>query len=159
MYQEHEVYMVRAYQLAAKSVAEGGCPFGGVLVDNESGKILGEGHNGLVQEDNPIVHGELAALRSAGRIRNHHRTTMYATHQPCFMCAGAIIQFGIPRVVIGDVVHSPSDETIHFLRSKGVEVIVLDPTVSKAAADCEAIATRFSKEKPDLWLDGWGRSK
>ena len=94
--------MARALELAAGSFGDGGCPIGAVLVDHETGRAIGEGHNGLVQEGNPIVHGEMAALRNAGRMRNRHNTTMYTTLQPCFMCAGAIVQFGIPRVVIAD---------------------------------------------------------
>jgi creatinine deaminase len=155
-YQSHETYMRRAYELAAKGCAEGGAPVGGVLVDNATGEILGEGHNTLVQEGNPIVHGEMAALRDAGRMPNRHSTTMYTTLQPCFMCAGAIIQFGISRVVIGDVANASSDETVRFLRGKGIEVIVLDPATSKSARDCVQLATRFRQEKPDLWLEDWG---
>src|ERR1043166_6227786 len=98
----HEHHMAQALKLAAKSFDEGGCPIGAVLVDNQTNLSLGEGHNGLVQEGNPIVHGEMAALRAAGRMPNRHGTTMYTTLQPRFMCTGAIVQFGIPRVVIGD---------------------------------------------------------
>src|SRR5258706_16372909 len=98
-FESHEYYMTRALELASKSYSEGGCPIGGVLVDNGTGEVLGEGHNGLVQEGNPILHGEMAALRAAGRMRSRHNTTMYTTLQPCFMCAGAIAQFRIPRVV------------------------------------------------------------
>src|SRR5216683_7081784 len=125
-----EYYMRRAFELAAKGYAEGGCPIGGVLVDNETGEVLGEGHNALVQEGNPIVHGEMAALRNAGRMVNRHNTTMYTTLQPCFMCTGAIVQFGIPRVVVGDATNSSSDETILFMRSRGIEVIVMNPATS-----------------------------
>ena len=94
-YESHEHYMTRAFELASKSYAQGGCPIGGVLVDNKTGEVLGEGHNALVQEGNPIIHGEMAALRNAGRRVNRHGTTMYTTLQPCFMCTGAIAQFGI----------------------------------------------------------------
>src|SRR5580704_4027695 len=118
----HEYYMTRACALATKGYNEGGCPIGGVIVDNESGDILGEGHNALVQEGNPIIHGEMAALRNAGRVSSRYNTTMYTTLQPCFMCAGAIAQFGIPRVVVADVANASSGETIQFLRSRGVEV-------------------------------------
>ena len=96
-----------------------------MLVDQTSGRVLGQGHNGLVQEGNPIAHGEMAALRAAGRLANRHRTTLYTTLQPCFMCAGTIAQFGIPRVVIGDVENASSDETLRFLPARGVEVVVL----------------------------------
>lgn len=156
MFKEHEFYMARAFALAVKSHAEGGCPIGGVLVDNATGDVLGEGHNALVQENNPIVHGEMAALRAAGRLPNRHNTTMYTTLQPCFMCTGAIVQFGIPRIVIGDVVNASSDETLRFLRGRGVEVIVLDSDASPAARQCVELAARFRREKPDQWLEDWG---
>jgi cytosine deaminase len=155
-YESHEFYMTRALQLAAKSYAEGGCPIGGVLVDNLTGAVLGEGHNGLVQEGNPILHGEMAALRAAGRIANRHNTTLYTTLQPCFMCSGAIAQFGIPRVVVGDISNAASDETIRFLRGRGIEAIVLDPQTSPAARGCIDLTARFRREKPAQWLEDWG---
>jgi len=156
MLKDHEFYMARAFALALKSYTEGGCPIGGVLVDNATGEVLGEGHNTLVQEGSPIIHGEMAALRAAGRLPNRHNTTMYTTLQPCFMCTGAIVQFGIPRVVIGDAANTGSDETIRFLRGKGVEVIVPNSGVSSAAGRCVELATRFRGERPDLWLEDWG---
>ena len=155
-YDSHESYMQRAFRLAAKSYAEGGCPIGAALVDNDSGRVLGEGHNALAQESNPIIHGEMAALRNAGRMPNRHNTTMYTTLQPCFMCTGAIVQFGIPRVVIGDVTNASSDETIRFLRSRGIDVIVMDPLVSRAARQCVELTARFREEKPEQWLEDWG---
>jgi cytosine/creatinine deaminase len=148
--------MARAFELACQGHSEGGCPIGAVLVDNLSGEILGEGHNALVQEGNPILHGEMAALRAAGRRLNRHHMTLYTTLQPCFMCTGAIVQFGIPRVIVGDRVNASSDETIRFLRSRGVDVVVLDPATSPAARDCIALATRFRNEKPEQWLEDWG---
>ena len=148
--------MRRAFELASKGYSEGGCPIGGVLVDNDTGEVLGEGHNALVQEGNPIIHGEMAALRAAGRRINRHNATMYTTLQPCFMCTGAITQFGIPRVVIGDTTNASSDETLHFMRGRGIEVIVLDPNTSKAARGCIDLASRFRREKPALWLEDWG---
>src|SRR5437868_2164551 len=114
--ESHEYYMQRALELAFKGYSEGGCPIGALLVDNQTGDILGAGHNALVQEQNPILHGEMAALRDAGRMPNRHNTTMYTTLQPCFMCTGAIIQFGIPRVVVGDAANASGDETLRFLR-------------------------------------------
>lgn len=155
-YAAHEHYMTRALELASKGYSEGGCPIGGVLVDNETGSVLGEGHNALVQEGNPIIHGEMAALRNAGRMLNRHNTTLYTTLQPCFMCTGAITQFGIPRVVIGDVTNASSDETLRFMRGRGIEVIVMDPNASKAARGCVDLASRFRQEKPELWLEDWG---
>ncbi|HXP84067.1 MAG TPA: nucleoside deaminase [Bryobacteraceae bacterium] len=155
-YESHEQYMTRAFNLALKSYSEGGCPIGGVLVDNATGEVLGEGHNALVQEGNPIIHGEMAALRDAGRRINRHQATMYTTLQPCFMCTGAIVQFGIPRVVIGDVTNASSDETILFMRARSIEVVVMDPNASQAARACIELASRFRQEKPELWLEDWG---
>jgi creatinine deaminase len=155
-YQPHEYYMERAFHLALESYEEGGCPIGAVLVDNDGGQVLGEGHNALVQEDNPIIHGEMAALRDARRMKNRHNTTMYTTLQPCFMCSGAIVQFGIPRVVIGDVTNASSDETIRFMLSRGIEVIIMDPIASKAARDCGDLTSRFRAAQPEKWLEDWG---
>jgi cytosine deaminase len=155
-YPSQEYYMARAFELAARSFAEGGCPIGGVLVNNDNGEVLGEGHNALVQEGNPIIHGEMAALRNAGRMTNRHHTTMYTTLQPCFMCTGAITQFGIPCVVIGDVANASNDETVRFMLSRGIEVIVMDPKVSRAARDCIGLVARFRREKPAQWLEDWG---
>jgi creatinine deaminase len=98
----------------------------------------------------------MAALRAAGRMKNRHNTTMYTTLQPCFMCAGTIVQFGIPRVVIGDSTNASSDETIRFMRDKGLDVIVLDPSASEAASQCVALTTAFRTEHPELWLEDWG---
>lgn len=153
---DDEKYMRLAYEQAFKGYSEGGCPIGGVLVDNDTGKILGAGHNALVQEGNPVIHGEMAALRAAGRMTNRHNTTMYTTLQPCFMCTGTIVQFGIPRVVVADVENASSDETINFMRARGIDVIVLDKNTSPAARDCIALCARFKAEKPALWLEDWG---
>jgi cytosine deaminase len=155
-YESHEQYMARAFRLAEQGYAEGGCPIGAVLVAIDTGRVLGEGHNRLVQEGNPILHGEMAALRHAGRMANRHRTTMYTTLQPCFMCTGAIVQFGIPRVVIGDATNVSSDETIRFLQRRGVEVVVLDSEGSAAARACIDLVARFRREKPAQWLEDWG---
>jgi cytosine/creatinine deaminase len=144
---DHAYYMKRAYEQALKGYNEGGCPIGGVIVD-EDGTILGEGHNALVQEGNPIIHGEMAAMRAAGRMQSRRHVTMYTTLSPCMMCAGTIVQFKIPRVVVGDTVNSPGN--VEFLRKNGVEVIILnDPS-------CIALVAKFREEKPDLWLEDWG---
>jgi len=148
--------MARAFNWAAKGYGEGGCPIGGVLVKNDTGRVLGQGHNGLVQEGNPILHGEMAALRDAGRMAHRHDTTLYTTLQPCFMCAGTIVQFGIPRVVVGDVINAASDETIRFMRGKGVEVLVMAPETSAAARACIELVARFRRDQPQQWLEDWG---
>lgn len=148
MYQSHEYYMRRAYEQALKGYNEGGCPIGGVLVDNDTGEVLGEGHNALVQEGNPIIHGEMAAMRAAGRMPTRRNTTMYTTLSPCMMCTGTMLQFKIQRVVVGDTQNSYGNEEL--LKEKGVEVIILDDP------DCIALCKKFREEKPDLWLEDWG---
>ena len=140
-------FMKRAYAHALKGYNEGGCPIGGVLID-EQGNILGEGHNMRVQENNPIIHGEMSALRAAGARETYRGTTMYTTLSPCMMCAGTIAQFNIPRVVVGDTVNSEGN--VEFLRSRGVEVVILnDP-------ECIALVKKFIEEKPKLWAEDWG---
>lgn len=145
---DHNYFMHLAYEQALKSYNEGGCPIGSVIVD-ENGRILGMGHNMLVQEGNPILHGEMSAMRSAGRMPSRRNTTMYTTLSPCMMCTGTIIQFKIGRVVIGDTVNSGPANT-ELLNQKGVELIVLnDPA-------CIELVKKFRNEKPELWLEDWG---
>ena len=144
---DHRYFMDRAYMHALKSYQEGGCPIGAVLVDDNGG-VLGEGHNMLVQEGNPIIHGEMAAMRAAGRMATRRNTTMYTTLSPCMMCAGTIVQFKIRRVVVGDTVNAAGN--VDFLRENGVEVIVMDHRA------CIELLEKFRREKPDLWTEDWG---
>ena len=110
---DHARFMKRAYEQALKSYNEGGCPIGAVITDAD-GTILSEGHNHLVQLGNPIIHGEMDAMRKAGRMASRRDTVMYTTLSPCMMCAGTIVQFKIPKVVVGDTVNSPGN--VDFLR-------------------------------------------
>ncbi len=145
---DHQYFLHLAYELALKSYNEGGCPIGSVIVD-ENGKILGQGHNMLVQEGNPILHGEMSAMRDAGRMPSRRNTTLYTSLSPCMMCTGTIIQFKIGRVVIGDTVNS-GPGNVELLKQNGVEVVVLDDP------NCIALVKKFREEKPDLWLEDWG---
>ena len=140
-------YMKRAYKQALKSYNEGGCPIGAVITD-ENGAILAEGHNHLVQEGNPIIHGEMDAMRKAGRMKSRRHTTLYTTLSPCMMCAGTIVQFKIGRVVVGDTINSAGN--IAFLERSGIKVSVLDDR------DCVELVKKFREEKPELWLEDWG---
>ena len=133
--------MEEAYKLAKKSFDEGGLPIGAVLVRN--GEILGRGHNLRVQENDPIAHGEMACFRNAGRQRTYKDTTLYTTLSPCMMCSGTVVQFGIPRVVIGENKNFGGNED--FLRGRGVEVEILDDP------KCIDLMERLIREKPDLW--------
>ena len=132
-----------AYEEAKAGFDEGGCPIGSVLARGE--KLVSQGRNQRVQGGDPIAHGEMDALRKAGRQKTYRDTTLYTSLSPCMMCTGTIIQFGIPRVVIGENKTFGGNEEL--LRSRGVEVIVADD------AACEALMTRFIKEKPELWAE------
>ena len=132
-----------AYDEAKAGFDEGGCPIGSVLARGEM--LVSQGRNQRVQGGDPIAHGEMDALRKAGRQKTYRDTTLYTSLSPCMMCTGTIIQFGIPRVVIGENQTFGGNE--EFLRSKGVEVIIADD------ADCTALMTRFIIEKPELWAE------
>ncbi|HAD28774.1 MAG TPA: tRNA-specific adenosine deaminase [Rhodobacteraceae bacterium] len=132
-----------AYEEALAGYNEGGCPIGSVLA--RGGEVIARGRNQRVQKGDPIAHGEMDALRNAGRQKTYRDTTLYTSLSPCMMCSGTILQFGIPRVVIGENTNFGGNET--FLRSKGVEVIIVnDP-------DCIDLMKRFITEKPELWAE------
>ncbi len=130
-----------AYEEAKAGFDEGGCPIGSVLARGD--ELVSQGRNQRVQKGDPIAHGEMDALRKAGRQKSYRDMTIYTSLSPCMMCTGTIIQFGIPRVVIGENTTFGGNED--FLRSKGIEVLVADDP------DCIALMTRFIAEKPELW--------
>ena len=132
-----------AYEEAKAGFDEGGCPIGSVLA--RGAEIVSQGRNQRVQKGDPIAHGEMDALRKAGRQKTYRDTTLYTSLSPCMMCTGTIIQFGIPRVVIGENRNFGGNEA--FLRARGVEVIVADDP------DCTALMKRFIDEKPELWAE------
>ncbi|MCP5072139.1 MAG: nucleoside deaminase [Rhodobacteraceae bacterium] len=132
-----------AYEEAKAGFDEGGCPIGSVLA--RGALVVSQGRNQRVQNGDPIAHGEMDALRKAGRQKTYRDTTLYTSLSPCMMCTGTIIQFGIPRVVIGENQNFGGNEA--FLRSRGVEVIVADDP------DCVALMARFIQEKPELWAE------
>lgn len=137
----HEPFIQAAYAQALKSYQEGGLPIGAVMVVD--GQIIGVGHNRRVQEGDPTAHGEMDCLRRVGRRRGYADVTLYTTLSPCMMCAGTIVQFGIPRVVIGENVSFPGN--IEFLREHGVEVELLDDP------QCHNLMRKFIQEQPALW--------
>ncbi|MEP4195279.1 MAG: nucleoside deaminase [Aliishimia sp.] len=132
-----------AYDEAKAGFDEGGCPIGSVLARH--GEVVSQGRNQRVQGGDPIAHGEMDAIRKAGRQKTYRDTTLYTSLSPCMMCSGTIIQFGIPRVVVGESENFGGNE--EFLRSRGVEVIVVQD------ADCIALMKRFIAEKPELWAE------
>jgi creatinine deaminase len=137
-------FMRLAFLLAEKGYEEGGSPIGGVIIDNESRKILGKGHNTLVQEGHPYNHGETSAARDAGR-QDFSKTTMFTSLSPCDICAALISQLQFQRLVVGDVTNFSGNEDT--LRQKGVQVDILE--------DPEGIAffAKYLREKPDQHLE------
>lgn len=132
-----------AYEEAKAGFDEGGCPIGSVLARGD--QVVAQGRNQRVQGGDPIAHGEMDAIRKAGRQKTYKDMTIYTSLSPCMMCSGTILQFGIPRVVIGENKSFGGNE--EFLRSKGVDVIIADD------ADCKALMERFMREKPELWAE------
>jgi creatinine deaminase len=132
-----------AYEEAKAGFDEGGCPIGSVLARGD--QVVAQGRNQRVQGGDPIAHGEMDAIRKAGRQKTYKDMTIYTSLSPCMMCSGTILQFGIPRVVVGENKSFGGNE--EFLRSKGVEVIIADD------ADCKALMERFMREKPELWAE------
>jgi len=130
-----------AFDQARKSLSEGGIPIGAVLMKDDV--ILGKGHNQRVQKDNPILHGEMDCLQNAGRQRSYKGTTLFTTLSPCMMCSGTIVQFGIPKVVIGENVNF--DGNIDFLKSRGVEVVLLNDNASIE------MMKEFINKNTELW--------
>ena len=135
-----------AYEAAQKSLREGGIPIGAALA--RGGEVIASGHNERVQHGDPIAHGEMSALRSAGRQKSYRDTTLYTTLAPCAMCTGTIIQFKIPRVVVGEAETFPGE--FDLLRSRGVEVLVLND------ARCVEMMRTFQDEHPELWAEDIG---
>ena len=134
-------FMALALDEAKIGYDEGGVPVGSVMV--AAGKLLARGHNRRVQEGDPIAHGEMDCLRRAGRRPHYRDVTLYTTLSPCMMCAGTILQFDIPRVVIGERVNFEGNGD--FLAERGVDVVLLND------ANCIELMSRFIKEKPELW--------
>jgi cytosine deaminase len=143
-----DAFMQAAIDEAIAGRNEGGIPIGSVLV--HAGAIVGRGHNRRVQQGSVIRHGEMDALERAGRqrARLYREATLYTTLSPCAMCSGAILLYGIPRVIIGENRTFRGEEDL--LRGRGVELVVLqDPT-------CIALMTDFIRDHPALWNEDIG---
>jgi creatinine deaminase len=141
-------FMAAAIAEAEAGLAEGGIPIGSVVVHN--GKIIGQGHNRRVQRGSAILHGEMDALENAGRqtAAVYGESVIYTTLSPCSMCAGAILLYRIPRVIIGENVTFLGEEEL--LRSRGVIVEVLQEP------RCIELMRNFIRENPSLWNEDIG---
>jgi cytosine deaminase len=131
---------------AKKGLASGGIPIGSVLV--KDGEIVGRGHNQRVQKNDPMTHAEIDCLRNAGRIGSYRGTVLYSTLMPCYLCAGAVVQFGIKKVIVGESQTFPGARK--FMEEHGVEVIDLHN------AECIKLMENFIRDKPELWNEDIG---
>ena len=134
-------FMQAAIDEARLGRSQGGIPIGSVLI--RDGKIVGRGHNKRVQEDSAIKHGEMDCLTNAGRQHSYRDTIIYTTLMPCYMCAGTIVQFKIPKVMVGE--SRTFGESRAFLESHGVEVVDLD------LQECVSMMDEFIAAEPMLW--------
>jgi cytosine deaminase len=140
-------FMTDAIAQAKQGLSEGGIPIGSVLV--KDGQIVGRGHNKRVQDNDPVTHAEIDCLRNAGRIGSYKDTTLYSTLMPCYLCAGAVVQFGIKKVIAGEsATFSGAKE---FMESHGVEVIDLN------LDDCKHLMSDFIQNNPQLWNEDIGK--
>jgi cytosine/creatinine deaminase len=138
--------MELALAQARASLEAGGVPVGAALA--QDGQLIAAGHNERVQLGDPVAHGEISALRNAGRRATYAGTTMYTTLSPCPMCTGAILLFQIPRVVVGEAETFAGDLT--FLSDQGVEVVLLNDE------RCKAAMREFQRRYPDVWSEDIG---
>lgn len=141
-------FMNEAYKEALKGYEEGGIPIGSVIVYRN--EIIGRGHNKRIQQGSPTLHGEMDALENAGRQKAsvYKESTIYTTLSPCPMCSGAILLYGIPRVVIGENQNFMGEEK--HLNSRGVSTDVLDHE------DCKNLMSKYIHEKPEQWNEDIG---
>jgi len=140
--------MMAAIQEAEKGLKEGGIPIGSVLVHR--GRVIGRGHNRRIQKNSAVLHGEMDALENAGRLAAavYRECVIYTTLSPCSMCSGAILLYGIPKVVIGENRTFLGEEDL--LRSRGVSLLVLEDDT------CIRIMTDFIRANPKLWNEDIG---
>jgi creatinine deaminase len=143
---EHNSAMDIALEEARESLLEGGIPIGAVLVRN--GNVIGRGHNRRVQENDPMMHAEIDCLRNAGRRSEYRDCILYSTLMPCYLCAGAAVQFGIPVVVAGESRNFSGAR--EFLETHGIRVLDLD------REDCRSLLAVFIRNHPALWNEDIG---
>lgn len=141
------VFMKEALEEAKLGLKEGGIPIGAVLV--RDGRIVGRGHNRRVQSNDPMAHAEIEALRNAGRVGSYRGMTIYSTLMPCHLCAGAVVQFEIKRVIAGESESFAGARG--FLESQGVNVIDLNMD------ECKQLMRNFIENNPKVWNEDIGK--
>jgi creatinine deaminase len=143
----NDSFMQAAIDAARKSRDQGGIPIGSALV--RGGELLAVGHNKRVQGNDPMTHAEIDCLRNAGRIGTFRDTVLYSTLMPCYLCAGAVVQFGIPKVIVGE--SQTFVGAVDFMRDHGVQVIDLD------LPECVEMMQDFIAKHPELWNEDIGK--
>jgi creatinine deaminase len=143
----HQDFMKVAIEESKLGTREGGIPIGSLLV--RDGKIIGQGHNRLVQERDPTSHAEIDCLRKRGRIGSYNGTTLYSTLMPCYLCAGAVVQFGIKKVVVEESETFRGGEEL--MVSRGVQVINLN------LDECKEIMKQFIEKNQEVWNEDIGK--
>ncbi len=141
-------FLQAAIEEAKKGLAEGGIPIGSVLVID--GKIVGRGHNKRVQKGSSVLHAEMDCLENSGRLKanDYKKATLYSTLSPCDMCSGAVLLYGIPKVIIGENKTFKGPE--EYVKSRGVNVEVVNNQ------ECIELMENFIKNKPELWNEDIG---
>ena len=139
-------FMQAAIAEAKQGLNEGGIPIGSVIV--RDGQIVGRGHNRRVQHNDPMAHAEIDCLQNAGRIGNYKDTTLYSTLMPCYLCAGAVVQFGIKKVIVGE--NKTFEGAEEFMKQHGVEIVNLQNE------ECINMMENFIEAKPELWNEDIG---
>ena len=142
----NDPFMVEAIAEARQGRSEGGIPIGSVLVRDNA--IIGRGHNRRVQRGDPIIHAEIDCLMNAGRIGSFRNTVLYSTLMPCYLCAGAAVQFRIPKVVVGESRTFAGARA--FMEEHGIQVIDLD------LLECVTMMEEFIRKNPALWNEDIG---
>ena len=132
---------------ARKGLAEGGIPIGAAVFD-ESGKLIGAGHNRRVQNSDPSMHAETDAFRSAGRQRSYRKLVMATTLAPCWYCSGLVRQFGFGTVVVGESRNFQGG--LDWLRSLGVKVVDLN------SEECASMLSEYIRANPEIWSEDIG---
>jgi creatinine deaminase len=144
-----DAFLQAAIDEARKGLAEGGIPIGSVLVID--GKIVGRGHNRRVQRGSAILHAEMDAIESAGRLTSsdYRKSVLYSTLSPCDMCSGTTLLYHIPKIVIGEnrSFRGPED----YIRSRGVSLDIVDDS------ECVSLMADFIRSHPDLWNEDIGQ--
>lgn len=140
-------FMKEAIREAKLGLKEGGIPIGSVLVKDD--RIVGRGHNLRVQRDDPTSHAEVEAIRNAGRIGRYRGTIIYSTLMPCYFCAGAIVQFGIRKVIAGESENFTGAR--EFLEGRDIEVIDLNMD------ECKRLMKSFIERNPQVWREDIGK--